>query len=292
MNRSTKNHDVFDCQDLLLLILEYLGTDHLNMLNHVNKEFHRIIRKVISWSGLSTLRNYCSSLSLMRWATKEEGVHPNESTTVAAAEQGHLETLKWLVTTREPPCVLTVAALNGAALGGHLEVLQWIQFTQRGGTPWQWYMHTSNCAAKGGHIHVLQWLWSNDLPCNWNDTCVAAAEGGHLHVIMWLREQVPPPHWNSTVAFHAAKGGHLSMLQWIRAQNPPCPWQASACAAAVSGGHLEVLQWLRAQSPPCPWVAEQCWAAARVGAGGEAMQQFLRASLPPPLAEDAPPIHP
>jgi hypothetical protein len=276
-------HPVFDCRDLLLMVLGYLDINHLSMYKLVNREFRRVIQLFHHPLPPSFMAHYCSSTSLLLWAMHEGGGSPDASTSAVAASLGNLDVLQYLLITAKPRCSWTASTLESAAAGGHLHVLEWIREYLRA-IPWQWYIHTSYCAARNGHTHVLQWLWDKQIQCNWNDSAVAAAQGGHLHTIQWLRAQVPPHYWSSTVCFYAAKGNHLEMLKWLRSQDPPCPWGVSTCSAAAGEGHIEVLRWLRAQNPPCPWEAAICWAAAYDG-GSVAVQEFLRdQQLPPPIS--------
>ena len=69
-----------------------------------------------------------------------------------------------------------------AAQNGHLEVLKW---ARENGCPWD--EDTCVYAAENGHLEVLKWARENG--CPWNEwICVYAAEKGHLEVLKWARE--------------------------------------------------------------------------------------------------------
>jgi hypothetical protein len=224
---------VFECEDLLLKIQEFLGGEQLYLLKLVNKCFLHTIQQHHCQHSPSHLNHYCSSLSVLAWAV-EHGGCPNESTCAAAAGAGNLPVLQWL-RHRHPPCAWGASTLNAAAGGGHLAVLQWLQQSgNQHAIPWQWYMRTCHHAAKEGHLHTLQWLRDHEVMCNWNDSVEAAAEGGRLRVLQWLRTLDPPVPWTDSACFYAAKGGFLEILKWLRAQDPPCPWTVSTCSAAAN----------------------------------------------------------
>ena len=153
---------VFECEDLLFTLLEFLGHDHYNLLQCVSKDFLRTSRGHFSHTT-SQLKYYCSSVNLLSWAV-EEGGCPQDL---------------WR----------SKGMLYGAELGS-LEVLQWLR-AQRPPCPWSYT--TCFQAAYGGHLTVLQWLRAQDPPCPWSEgTCRAAAARGHLTVLQWLRAQDPP----------------------------------------------------------------------------------------------------
>ena len=90
------------------------------------------------------------------------------TTFVAAAENGHLDVLKFL-RSQDPPCPWSSTTCSGGAC---------------------------SAAVRNGHFDVLKWLRSQDPPCPWGErTCSNAAFNGHLDVLKWLRSQDPPCPW-------------------------------------------------------------------------------------------------
>ena len=191
-------------------------------------------------------------------------------TCIWAAQEGHIEVLKWLRQPGKPEgqCPWDAIASWHAAKAGQLEVLQWLRLSGKpeGVCPWNAYACMD--AAKGGHLKVLRWLRLPGKPegvCPWGVlTCQYAADGGQLEVLKWLRLPGKPEGqcpWDAGTCRLAAQRGHLEMLQWLRRPGHPegvCPWDAVTCTYAAMGGHLEVLQWLRSGEDPCPWNKGAC----------------------------------
>ena len=75
-----------------------------------------------------------------------------------------------------------------AAENGHLELLKW---AQENGCPWS--KSTCISAARGGHLELLKWLRKNGCPWNEKICWVAAfiaAENGHLELSNWARLEI------------------------------------------------------------------------------------------------------
>ena len=127
-----------------------------------------------------------------------------------AAQQGHLEVVKWLHENRTEGC--TTKAMNWAAENGHLEVVKWLHENRTEGCTTQ-AMDWASC---NGHLNVVKWLHENRTEgctikaMNW------AAHNGHLEVIKWLHE-------------NRTEGCTVNAMNW-----------------AVHNGHLEVIKWLHA----------------------------------------------
>ena len=183
-----------------------------------------------------------------------------------AAEQGHVELVKWMI--EERGFRMDLELMRYAALGGNLELVKWLR-----GKGCNWDTKTCRFATRRGQLEVLQWLRANG--CPWDaDTCITAARYGHLETLRWARKTVGCV-CTADACHAAAYGGHLEILKWLRATF--CPWTAKTCARAALGGHLEVLRWARGNG--CPWDATACQAAAE--RGDLEVLQWLRASRCP-----------
>jgi hypothetical protein len=207
--------DIFECEDLVFSVIEWLGPIHATLLQQISTCFLRTIRIHFFHFPAPRLKNFCSSMNLLNWAMEEGGCPQQLCTPEHVA--------------------------RGAAEAGSIDVLQWAVLQD----PTILSLKTGICssAARRGHLHVLQWLRAQDPPCPWNEnTCYDAAQGGHLLVLQWVRAQDPLCPWSEESCYLAAGGGHLYVLQWLRAQDPPCPWSANSCYMAAKGGHLLVLQ--------------------------------------------------
>ena len=72
-----------------------------------------------------------------------------------AAENGHLDVVKWLHENRQEGC--TRMAMNNAAENGHLGMVKWLHNNREEGCT----MYAMNWAAAAGHLHVVNWLRDN-----------------------------------------------------------------------------------------------------------------------------------
>ena len=138
----------------------------------------------------------------------------------AAAEGGHLECVKWMITRHPVPItpICSHDALDAAAATGQLEVVEWLMRRTtgyRGGT-------TCVAAAKGGHIAVLELLIGAGFP--WN---VDLYRQVMLHV-----RHCPP----LALIQHVVTKG----LAWDR----EATWDE-----VVSHGETESVKWLAANDP-------------------------------------------
>ena len=172
-----------------------------------------------------------------------------------AAEGDHLEVLKWLRESLDPPCPWNASACTGAAEAGSIEILAYLR---QNGCPWN--ADAFLAAAGRGHLAVLKWLRSHGCPGpdqqaspGRPQVCAAAADGGHLEVLKWLRSEFSLP-WGGTCALAAVRAGRLQTLKWLVATND-CPWNASDClnlAMNCGDTHRNIEQWVRRYGAPGP----------------------------------------
>ena len=92
-----------------------------------------------------------------------------------------------------------------AAENDHLDVLRWLIAE---GCP----VPQDICSYAGcSSIEVLNYL--KKLGYEWDETCcAAAAREGDLELLHWLREQGCP--WNETTSIEAEAMGHRHVLRW------------------------------------------------------------------------------
>ena len=161
----------------------------------------------------------------------------------AAAGEGHLSVLEWLI---ENDCEYTVVTYAKAAEGGHIEVFKCLNANGLSTDfPAEFESSMHMAAARGGHIEMLQYLRGDGLCGPWNDdTFENAAEFGQLKVLQFLHDNECP--WSQCTCYYAAYGGHIEVLEWLRSIDD-YPWRTDEVAAgAAIQGHLHVLQWLKA----------------------------------------------
>ena len=101
-----------------------------------------------------------------------------------------------------------------AAEEGHLNCLK---YAHENGCSWNW--GTCRDAAKGGHLDCLKYAHENG--CEWNETtCHFAVLGGHLDCLKYARENGCP--WDGRTCYNAASYGHLDCLKY--AHENGCPY--------------------------------------------------------------------
>ena len=174
----------------------------------------------------------------MRDAVDAANLPIEEVDRVTAAKRGYMTTLKYLHS--RDLLVIDRRLCIGAAQNGHLEVLKWLTEI---GCPYD--VEVCTVAAKGGHLDTLKWAHENGYPCR-AETVQAAAGSGKLLVLEWLHEkQCPRDAW----AFNmAAAHGNFEVLKWLH--NKGYPWCPGTCDKAAEYGHIDVLKWLRDKGCP------------------------------------------
>ena len=244
-------------------------------------------------------------LKTLKWASSNKFMFQTvswrwsgESTCIAAAKNGRLEVLQWLVTQIPGYGTCTCAkcrdgttchgaeidgtVINCAARCGHLEVVKWLCETTCGTSAgcvcrldeYNWGVDERTCAAaaNGGQLEVLQYLRGNlsrgicngawEEKCAWDErTCLEAAKGGHLELLKWARANGCP--WGNDAMDWAARNGHLEVVKWCHGDGLGIPLHPVTCRWAAVGGRLEILQWVRAKG--ADWDEGTCWCAARHG---------------------------
>lgn len=134
------------------------------------------------------------------------------STLSTAAEHGHLEIVKWLVTVKK---IHIHKSCHFAASGGHIEVLQWLK--EKGCC---WDHHILRSAACRGRNEVIRWGLENGLENskNQNRICEAAITGRQLNTLKLLRELGFT--WRKSWCLHLAYKGRntTEIIEWIESQ--------------------------------------------------------------------------
>ena len=150
-----------------------------------------------------------------------------------AAENGHLDVLKWLYA--HANILPEDIGANEAVRNEHLDVLEWL--AQHNIFP---DIRGYNLAAEKGHLDVLKWLAQYKFLPDYKGAN-NAAKNGHLDVLKWLYEQhnILP---NKNGADSTAENGYLNVLVWLDQHNI-LPSVSGANWAAMKG-HLDILDWL------------------------------------------------
>lgn len=161
-----------------------------------------------------------------------------------AAENGHLEVIKWMHLNRTEGS--SALAILKAAVNGHLEVLKWLHLNRRGEGEGELEgicrTEAMNLSAENGHLEVVKWLHTNRTEGCTTYAMDWGAANGHLEVVKWL-------HANRTEGCSklamdwAASDGYLEVVKWLHTnRSEGCREHAMTWAA--SNGHMEVVKWL------------------------------------------------
>ena len=121
-------------------------------------------------------------------------------------------------------CPIDTWACASAAENGHLEVLKYLR--EEAKAPWD--EKTATWAAQNGHLHILEYLVERKYDEYNAWACENAARNGHLDCLKYLHETAKAP-WNSDVVRNyrtidaAAEQGNLEMVKYCVANE--CPYR-------------------------------------------------------------------
>ena len=134
----------------------------------------------------------------------------------SAARNGQLEALQWIVAHGSTNlkgnfCV----PIEAAASEGEIECLKWMLENMQ--LDCQPLIPAMQSAAKHGHVACMDLLWDAERPRSGRVAlnvmmCNHAAANGHLRALAWLHERNAP--WSEGVASVAAGNGHLDCLKY------------------------------------------------------------------------------
>ncbi len=102
--------------------------------------------------------------------------------------------------------ILNIKTTLYAAENGHLDCLK---YAHDNGCPWN--IHTTLFAAKNNHLDCLKYAHENGCPWYIGSTSVSA-ENGHLDCLKYSHENGCP--WNQRATLNAAKNGYLECLKY------------------------------------------------------------------------------
>ena len=155
-------------------------------------------------------------LELLKWLYVYENQYGGKSTTFTmdcAAFNGHLEIVKWLHENRKEGC--SFYAMDRAAYKGHLEVIKWLHENRKEGCS----KNAMNYAACKGHLEVIKWLHENRTEGCTTGAINMAASNGHIEVVKWLyqnRYECSRTIWDKRIARdNAVRYGHFALARWF-----------------------------------------------------------------------------
>ena len=156
-----------------------------------------------------------NKLELLKWAREEKKCEWEQDTIYTAAYQGNLEIVKYCVANE---CPINESACDGAAQNGHLEVLKYLRETAQ--APWN--SSTAALTAGNGHLHILEYLVERKFDEFTDGACAAAAQNGQLDCLKYLHETAKVP-WDSWAVRWAHNYKHPDCVQYLLVNNCPLP---------------------------------------------------------------------
>jgi len=157
-----------------------------------------------------------NKLELLKWIREEKQCEWDEWTINAAADQGNLEMVKYCVANE---CPIGTYACANAAQNGHLEVLKYLREEVK--APWGWTT-AANAAAKG-HLHILEYLVERKYDQYNVHACWFAAENGHLDCLKYLHETAKAPWDSRAVSWAHRTPNNPECLQYLLDNDCPLP---------------------------------------------------------------------
>ena len=156
-----------------------------------------------------------NKLELLKWAREEKKCEWCVGPINAAAGQGNLEMVKYCVANE---CPIDEDACACAAENGHLEVLKYLR--EEAKAPWD--LRIAEWAALNGHLHVLEYLVERKFDQYNVFACKYAAENGHLDCLKYLHKTAKAP-WDSWAVRDAHKNNRTECVQYLLDNNCPLP---------------------------------------------------------------------
>ena len=171
--------DVFYIRDLRNIVLSY---DPDSMINaFLSSPTEKILVNAIKAGDLCVIKEYSYAFQRSKYCD-EKILKWFKDMMNLAAENGHLEVVKWLSENRKEGC--TTDAMDRAARNGYFEVVKWLSKNRKEGC-------TSNAidwAAEKGHLEVVKWLSENRKEGCSQQAMDWAVGDGHLEIVKWLSE--------------------------------------------------------------------------------------------------------
>ena len=228
-------------------------------------EVNRESRGVLEYAGVNVSDwgvHECSSISTLEWAW-------NHMPWGEKDYRGRVMDQAWFC--------WHVAGTN------KLEFLKWAREVKH----CEWDEWTINQAAIKGNLEMLKYCFSNNCPCDKEESCKLAAKGGHLDCVRFLFDKVKPSRETEKEAvIQAAAYGHLDILKYFFEERKIPDVVKIACVGiAARFGKLDCLKYLveEAKVPLNYWVHI---ASARYHEHPDCENYLLEKGCPEPTDEE------
>ena len=225
------------------------------------------------------------NLCMVQWLAGKGFRSEDSLVTKSAAKGGNLEVLKFLLSL---DCPMAEDVCIIAAENGHLELLKWAKLNSN---VWQDAMMFP-AAAKSSREDLHQWLLELHCPFMENESFpiayelknfkfikFALANGstvldddlkyelrrtasliGDLEVFKWAHSTAST--LRSSLTRIQAYEGHVHILEWRRVHEFEFCWDKSALLTACQRGHIHVLEWAIDKYGCCDVIANECFQIA------------------------------
>jgi len=238
------------------------GTDRF-FFSCVNTESLDVLKYAgIDVSKLCVNVHECSSISTLEWAW-------NRSRWGEEDDEGNVIDQPWFC--------------NGAAGTNKLELLKWLREVKH----CEWDEKTITVAALIGNLEMLKYCFSNECPCDEEESCKQAACKGHLDCLRFLFDKVKPSReMEKDAAIQAVGYVRINILKYlVEERKIPEIVKASCVTNAAAYGRLESLKYLveEAKVPLNDW---QYVACARYEEHPECENYLLEKGCPEPSDEE------
>ena len=169
------------------------------------------------------------------------------------------------------------------AFTNKLELLKWVREVKQ----CEWDEWTITVAALIGNLEMLKYCFSNNCPCDKEESCKHAARKGHLDCVRFLFDKVEPSRGTEEeAAQQAAAFGHINILKYLVEERKISDVVKLLCVGnAAEYGRLDCIKYLveEAKAPLNYW---QHVAYARYKEHHDCLNYLLEKGCPEPTDEE------